>query len=218
MLQWQYAPNNNGRAKKSRLKKEAAAAAHPQFFKPQSQPSGPQQHPAQVISIPLRAGPDRALLNRSVVKAAAVSVDPKQSLPDRQSEDASALQQTTEQSQEASGSHSEAANAVLHVAQPNASGKGRQQSVTDAQQAPVEHGQAALITQSVHKDALQQQTAPEATAVAASRIDRQDRPACTEHRRVLCQALTDSSNANMAPPGAHDSCGANQHLPVKAMV
>lgn len=59
LLQWQYAPNNNGRVKKSRLKKEAeAAAAQPESCKATES----QQSPTKPVCIPLNAHADRHLL------------------------------------------------------------------------------------------------------------------------------------------------------------
>ena len=61
LLQWQYAPNNNGRVKKGRLKKEAeaaAAAAQPESCKAVES----QQSPAKSVCIPINAHADRHLL------------------------------------------------------------------------------------------------------------------------------------------------------------
>ena len=224
IVQWQYAPNNNGRAKKTRLKKEAAAAAQPQFFKPpDSQPSVLQQHPAQPVSTILHADTDRYLLDRlqdNAIKPAIVSVDPSRALPHTQPHHPDVHEQANEQAPAASGTHLQAVNAAQHGAQPDVSGPCRQQLVTDVpytdalqtDRRTTDRQTDALQTDALQTDALQTdaqhidalhagpQQPPVAPGQVAVRAQSEPRDALQQHFEVEATAAAGSRTERQGSP------------------
>lgn len=218
LLQWQHAPNNNGRAKKLRLKKEAEAAAEAAAQPEALTPPASQEPPAQSVCVPLHA--DRHLLQwpQAVAPRQPTElIDHSQAASNvNASEQTAEVMNPTNAASRQTAEHSDYAQAAVNT---EPSHEVAQQAVTIAEQTTDQVAQQPLqpgpSKPSGHEDAVQQartETATPATAAANQAMQSQC-PEGTEHRKVLGHRFAGLSKPSFILPDADDPQNRSQQFP-----